>query len=662
VSELAVLIEGVSKTYGLGPRWPADPVALTTRVARRLRGEEDNPNDRRRQRDRDEEDEDDMIEDDDEEDEVEPDQPARRRVALHDVSLEVVPGGRLALLGPAGAGKTTLLRVLARVTPPTTGRAVVRGRVAPLLELASSMMDVNLTGRANARLIGQLFGAPRQVIDRHLEEIFALAGVPEMVDVRADKLSSRHFRRVGLSTVLHLEPDVLLIDESFIANDPEFADIVLERLQVAVDGGVTLLFAAGDPDVVRPFCDEAVWMDRGQILERGSVDHVASLGPYRRAPRPQPQPQPQETPRPPKPRPERPQMGMEALSTAQAQLVELLVPGGRSYGQVGGQLGVSEAEARTRAHDAMATLVPGAERVRAPGHGAVVDHLLGEPTADPVQVFGSPEARVWGRMVTFFLEPMAPDRLSPYLREAPEGRASGTGALVPAPDLTTAGLLALLEANLGVERTREAVGMATDKALWKGLTDVKWADVAEAAGLPHEEGRMLMDAMAALRRRGDGAQPVNRVLDGAIELLEVRTRSLDGEPLVVVRPGDEAVLEVGFAVRRPDVRLQVMFVVERPENPPLRLSQPEAATLDRAGLAWIGARLPVASLVDGQQRVRVIAAATADGVEERIDRKDAMTFEVYADDVVDDDQGDPALGGLDVAWEVSIEDLSTATA
>jgi lipopolysaccharide transport system ATP-binding protein len=143
--------------------------------------------------------------------------------ALRDVSLRVESGTVLGVIGPNGAGKTTLLKTLARVTPPTEGRALVRGRVVSLLGLGSGFHP-DLTGRENIELNAALHGVPRAVAHRRFREIVEFAELGDFIDVPVKRYSSGMYLRLGFSVAVNLDPDILLADEVLAVGDVPAAD------------------------------------------------------------------------------------------------------------------------------------------------------------------------------------------------------------------------------------------------------------------------------------------------------------------------------------------------------------------------------------------------------------------------------------------------------
>src|SRR6266571_5313119 len=141
--------------------------------------------------------------------------------ALRDVSFSVSEGEVLGVIGRNGAGKSTLLKVLTRITAPTTGRAVIRGRVGSLLEVGTGF-NPELTGRENVFLNGSILGMKRREIQRKLDDIVEFSGIEKFMDTPVKRYSSGMYVRLAFSVAAHLEPEILLVDEVLAVGDRAF--------------------------------------------------------------------------------------------------------------------------------------------------------------------------------------------------------------------------------------------------------------------------------------------------------------------------------------------------------------------------------------------------------------------------------------------------------
>jgi lipopolysaccharide transport system ATP-binding protein len=195
--------------------------------------------------------------------------------ALREVSLRVEAGTILGVIGPNGAGKTTLLKVLARVTLPTEGRALVRGRVASLLGLGAGFHP-ELTGRENVELNAALHGIPRTLAQRRLDQVVEFAELGDFIDVPVKRYSSGMYLRLGFSVAVNLDPDILLADEVLAVGDVAFQQRCLERIAGLGRSGRTVLLVSHDMGVVADLCNRVVWLSGGRVIEAGEPENVVA--------------------------------------------------------------------------------------------------------------------------------------------------------------------------------------------------------------------------------------------------------------------------------------------------------------------------------------------------------------------------------------------------
>lgn len=195
--------------------------------------------------------------------------------ALKDVSFEVKRGEVIGIVGHNGAGKTTVLKILSQITEPTSGRAVINGRVASLLEVGTGFHQ-ELTGRENVYLNGTVLGMSKQEIDRKFDEIVAFAGVEKFIDTPVKRYSSGMQVRLAFAVAAHLEPEILLIDEVLSVGDAEFQAKCLGTMDAIAHEGRTVLFVSHNLGAVRNLCGRGIWLHQGAIRQRGDVDDVVN--------------------------------------------------------------------------------------------------------------------------------------------------------------------------------------------------------------------------------------------------------------------------------------------------------------------------------------------------------------------------------------------------
>jgi lipopolysaccharide transport system ATP-binding protein len=194
--------------------------------------------------------------------------------ALKDVSFEVKQGEILGIIGRNGAGKSTLLKILSRITDPTAGRVLLRGRVASLLEVGTGFHP-ELTGRENIYLNGAILGMRREEIRRKFDEIVAFAQVEKFLDTPVKHFSSGMYVRLAFAVAAHLEPDVLVVDEVLAVGDAEFQRKCLGKMEeVSRREGRTILVVSHNMGVVISLCGKVLWIDQGSIHDSGSTETI----------------------------------------------------------------------------------------------------------------------------------------------------------------------------------------------------------------------------------------------------------------------------------------------------------------------------------------------------------------------------------------------------
>jgi lipopolysaccharide transport system ATP-binding protein len=195
--------------------------------------------------------------------------------AIRDISFEVEQGEVLGLIGRNGAGKSTLLRVLTRITTPTSGRAVIRGRVGSLLEVGTGFHP-ELTGRENIFLNGAILGMKRREIMRKLPDIIEFSGVDQFLDTPVKRYSSGMYVRLAFSVAAHLEPEILLVDEVLAVGDAEFQRRSLGRMEDLSGTGRTVVFVSHNMHAIAQLCDRVILLEDGRIVQDGPSGEVVA--------------------------------------------------------------------------------------------------------------------------------------------------------------------------------------------------------------------------------------------------------------------------------------------------------------------------------------------------------------------------------------------------
>lgn len=193
--------------------------------------------------------------------------------ALKDVSFEVQQGESIGIIGRNGAGKSTLLKILSKITPPTTGRIISRGRIASLLEVGTGFHP-ELTGRENIFFNGSLLGMKRKEIESKFDEIVDFSGVEKFLDTPLKHFSSGMQLRLAFAVAAFLEPEILIIDEVLAVGDAEFQKKCLGKMEDVSKSGRTILFVSHQLGMVGQLCKNALLLDKGTIVQSGKADEV----------------------------------------------------------------------------------------------------------------------------------------------------------------------------------------------------------------------------------------------------------------------------------------------------------------------------------------------------------------------------------------------------
>lgn len=195
--------------------------------------------------------------------------------AVKDVSFEVKQGEVVGIIGCNGAGKSTLLKILCRITEPTSGRAIVEGRVGSLLEVGTGFHP-ELTGRENVYLNGVILGMKKAEVEKKFGEIVAFSEVGKFIDTPVKRYSSGMKVRLAFAVAAHLEPEILLVDEVLAVGDAAFQKKCLGKMQDVASEGRTVLFVSHNMVAMQSLCSRVIWLDEGKKKEDGQASQVVS--------------------------------------------------------------------------------------------------------------------------------------------------------------------------------------------------------------------------------------------------------------------------------------------------------------------------------------------------------------------------------------------------
>ncbi|KPL06502.1 hypothetical protein AMJ85_10345 [candidate division BRC1 bacterium SM23_51] len=197
----------------------------------------------------------------------------REFTALERVNLNVAKGQVMGIIGPNGAGKSTLLKMMAGIIDPNEGRIAVQGRVASIIELGTGFHG-EFSGRDNVYMNAAIMGYRREQVDAFFDEIARFAELGSYMDMPVKTYSSGMFVRLAFSIATHVEPNVFLVDEALAVGDAVFAHRCTKRIREMKERGVTICFVSHDVNAVQGICDEAVLLDRGRLMDRGTPKNV----------------------------------------------------------------------------------------------------------------------------------------------------------------------------------------------------------------------------------------------------------------------------------------------------------------------------------------------------------------------------------------------------
>ena len=203
--------------------------------------------------------------------------PDETFTALNDISLTVPRGRTLGVIGRNGSGKSTLLKLVAGITKPSTGTVKVDGRISALIELGAGFHP-EISGRENVFINGIMLGLTKREVARRFDEIVEFAEMQDFIDAPVKTYSSGMYMRLGFAVAIHVDPDVLLVDEVLAVGDEGFTHKCLDKFGEFKRRGKTILLVTHSLGMVERFCDEALWLDAGRI--KGSGDPKRIVGAY----------------------------------------------------------------------------------------------------------------------------------------------------------------------------------------------------------------------------------------------------------------------------------------------------------------------------------------------------------------------------------------------
>ncbi len=193
--------------------------------------------------------------------------------ALSGITFNVKAGEKIGIIGKNGSGKTTLLKLLSRITEPSSGSILLRGRAASLLEIGTGFHP-ELTGRENIYLNGAILGMSRSEINSKFDKIVAFSEIEKFLDTPVKRFSSGMYLRLAFSVAAHLEPDIMLVDEVLAVGDASFQKKCMGKMEEKTESERTILFVSHNMTAVKQLCDRVIWLKEGEIAEIGEAGTV----------------------------------------------------------------------------------------------------------------------------------------------------------------------------------------------------------------------------------------------------------------------------------------------------------------------------------------------------------------------------------------------------
>lgn len=196
-------------------------------------------------------------------------------VALQKLSLEIQRGETFGIIGRNGSGKSTLLQMICGTVSSSTGSIEVKGRIAALLELGAGF-NPEFTGRDNILLNAAILGYPKEKIERKIDELIKFSELENFIDQPVKTYSSGMYARLAFSVAIHVEPEILIVDEALAVGDARFVAKCMRRINEIKESGATIIFVSHDVSSVRTLCDRVLWLDRGRMIDIGDVFPITS--------------------------------------------------------------------------------------------------------------------------------------------------------------------------------------------------------------------------------------------------------------------------------------------------------------------------------------------------------------------------------------------------
>jgi len=196
-------------------------------------------------------------------------------IALDEVSFNITKGETVGIIGPNGSGKSTILKLIAGVMSATTGKVKVHGSISPLIELGAGMHP-ELTGRENIYLNGAILGLKRRQIDAQLQSIIDFSEIAQFIDQPVKHYSSGMYMRLAFAIAVHVDPEILIVDEILAVGDETFQAKCFKRMEEFKQKGVTIIFVSHSLAQVQNFCSRAIYINKSKLIADGTTLEVCN--------------------------------------------------------------------------------------------------------------------------------------------------------------------------------------------------------------------------------------------------------------------------------------------------------------------------------------------------------------------------------------------------
>lgn len=196
--------------------------------------------------------------------------------ALKDISFEIKRGETVGIVGKNGAGKSTLLKILTGVLNPSSGKVVVNGKIAALLELGAGF-NPEMTGLENIYLNGTIMGYSKEEIEEKLESVIEFADIGEFIHQQVKMYSSGMFARLAFSVAINVEPDILIVDEALSVGDAFFQQKCIHKMEKMKENGTTIFFVSHSIATVKALCRKAIYLSKGKLRAIGKTEEICTL-------------------------------------------------------------------------------------------------------------------------------------------------------------------------------------------------------------------------------------------------------------------------------------------------------------------------------------------------------------------------------------------------